>query len=1218
MDMSVLLSRLDAIKDCLASDQVAGKATGVPIDALLDAFILFTEELRHRKFEQTEHVKKFLAKYDPAVQRLRSVRVNANDFEQIKLLATGAVGKVYLVKSRLDGKYYALKKLKKHDVLRSTEAAFFMEERNIMALASSSEWLTTLHAAFQDSEHLCLVMEYAPGGTLRSPMGRHERGEGDYLTEDEVKFYIAETIQGLGELHRRRYIHRDLKPDNVLLDSEGHVKLADFGSCVTFDDVKRPNIGIPIGTPDYIAPEVLQSLEKAKPDYGPECDWWSLGAVAYELLCGDVPFQGDSMVEIYHEIMNSKVEFPEDCNLSPEAKDFVLKLLSDRRTRLGVNGPDEVKAHAWLKDVDWDKLRSRAAPWVPMLEGPEDTKFCVFEDEEFNPNRQETKPWRSSEPDQGAHLRFVGYTYLRDPAPQLVWGDQIVDSGLPPLPSLADGKALEDEKQKNEALLSANKSLGDNVATLTAQLARLKGIEASNLALEKEKIDAEMELESLRRRLRAAQREKDDLARRVEVLEELESPATDEGMLKELTNELEVQRRRCLDLETSLATTSSALADVEKRMADLRASSDAQVRSLEQQVQTLLRELAMARGRGETLESEKQGLSERVDSLSKSLDATKEREERVTLLLAGEQATVLELQSKLSNSVNELDSAKAQLLQSMARGEQLVAEVERLSSDKDAASGLQALLDDARRRLTEREGDLAELRRSRVSDDAERSALIAQVAAGTKAIADCERRLAEARLDAGTQTDAVRALQSELADARATVKELRLQLSFSQDSLRIEQTTSEALRNKLSETDDVTKTLEAERIKLEAMLTIAEEKTAKLQAHATHQEAAKAQADERLRLMRDERDKARATVAELQLASSDLQTKLQDAFGTEKAQEQKLRLVENRVNELETERQELLSAHAAEWDQSAADNADLNTKVRQLEAELGSCKIQLELKLNELVAASIEREAFAKRIAELQALAVQSLSPTTPPSPSPTAEHQLQQRPASVKKRDSFKSRFGLRMFEGRKASSRPIPERDEEAEAPPGELDDAKSEMSEQSIVRTLPRTRRMSSSAVSVTSAISSDSPTSIAPIEYKTDPLPALKVQFVKSDKFMTKKSVRLEARWLRLRGNEVMVLSSEADFGNVSAQAADSWAVRSPLFHVRAVRPADYTKLPDHMISNMVRIVYCHGKKLESRKVARMRRACFALLITLDQGFRNHIVHARLCASRYSFS
>lgn len=103
------------------------------------------------------------------------------------------------------------------------------------------------------------------------------------------------------------YANSDLKPDNVLLDARGHVKLADFGSCVMFDDVKKPGMGIPVGTPDYISPEVLQALERPRDSYGPECDWWSLGVVMWEMLCGELPFSGDSFAEIFNEIMRRQV-----------------------------------------------------------------------------------------------------------------------------------------------------------------------------------------------------------------------------------------------------------------------------------------------------------------------------------------------------------------------------------------------------------------------------------------------------------------------------------------------------------------------------------------------------------------------------------------------------------------------------------------------------------------------------------------------------------------------------------------------------------------------------------------------------------------------------------------------------------------------------------------------------------------------------------------------
>lgn len=153
----------------------------------------------------------------------------------MQTLATGAVGKVCLVRGKENKKVYAMKILKKMDLLTRREAAFFMEERNALVFAQSSPWMTTLYSAFQDDDHLYLVMEYASGGSLRSLLNNRE----ETMPEAEAKFYTGEILVALDELHKMNFIHRDVKPENCLIDSTGHIKLADFGSCMRVGDEKR-------------------------------------------------------------------------------------------------------------------------------------------------------------------------------------------------------------------------------------------------------------------------------------------------------------------------------------------------------------------------------------------------------------------------------------------------------------------------------------------------------------------------------------------------------------------------------------------------------------------------------------------------------------------------------------------------------------------------------------------------------------------------------------------------------------------------------------------------------------------------------------------------------------------------------------------------------------------------------------------------------------------
>ncbi|KAI8927672.1 kinase-like domain-containing protein, partial [Entophlyctis helioformis] len=309
--------------------------------------------------------------------KLQSLRVNTRDFDTIKTLATGAVGKVCLVRAKKDSKVYAMKILKKQDLLTRQEAAFFMEERNALVFSQNSRWITTLYAAFQDDENLYLVMEYVSGGSLRAMINNRETP----MTEAEARFYIAEMIVALEVIHKYNYIHRDIKPENWLIDSTGHVKLADFGSCIRISETARVTSHETVGTPDYISPEILRAHEGSA-NYGQSVDWWSLGIILYELLFDEVPFYSESLVETYGKIMDHEVyfAFPEDADITPACRDLIQKLICNQDVRLGKNGIEELKSHPWFEGVDWDNIAESKAPFVPELSGPEDTRY--FEDEE--------------------------------------------------------------------------------------------------------------------------------------------------------------------------------------------------------------------------------------------------------------------------------------------------------------------------------------------------------------------------------------------------------------------------------------------------------------------------------------------------------------------------------------------------------------------------------------------------------------------------------------------------------------------------------------------------------------------------------------------------------------------------------------------------------------------------------------------------------------------
>ena len=312
---------------------------------------------------------------------------------------------VELVQKKDNGKIYALKTLKKMEMLKHEQLAHVRSERDLLA-ESESPWVVNLICSFQDSENLYLLMEFLPGGDLMTLLI-----DRDIFSEEMTRFYVAEIVLAIESVHRLGFAHRDIKPDNILLDARGHVKLTDFGLSTGFNatheavyyqkmfksplsftkshvtvssdqDHKTLN-GNPrksrralaystVGTPDYIAPEVFY-----KKGYGKECDWWSLGAIMFEMLVGYPPFCAENYQSTYNKIINWRdaLKFPSELHISPSAEHLIKRLLCDADQRLGLYGADEIKAHPFFRGIDWQSIRSEAAPFQPELKSITDTKY---------------------------------------------------------------------------------------------------------------------------------------------------------------------------------------------------------------------------------------------------------------------------------------------------------------------------------------------------------------------------------------------------------------------------------------------------------------------------------------------------------------------------------------------------------------------------------------------------------------------------------------------------------------------------------------------------------------------------------------------------------------------------------------------------------------------------------------------------------------------------
>ena len=327
------------------------------------------------------------------------------DYESIKIIGRGAFGEVHVCRVIKTGEIVAIKKIKKEVLIKKNQIIHIRNEQLFMSKVKSP-WIVELKASFQEDDFLYLVMEFLPGGDFMNLLI-----EKDKLTEEEAKFYTAELILAVESIHKLDCIHRDIKPDNILIDKTGHIKLSDFGLAKVSDKLyeqnstKDPNYNPNkrthqklyscVGTAYYVAPEVL-----IKKGYSQEIDWWSVGVIFYEMLVGYAPFCAQETQEVCFRIINHDkyLEVPKEIKLSKEALDFMNRMMSD--------GSEEIKSHPFFKGVDWDNIRNNMKPpFIPDIENDYDTKyFETFEEEEpFYPPKRLIKKRKDME--------WLGFTY---------------------------------------------------------------------------------------------------------------------------------------------------------------------------------------------------------------------------------------------------------------------------------------------------------------------------------------------------------------------------------------------------------------------------------------------------------------------------------------------------------------------------------------------------------------------------------------------------------------------------------------------------------------------------------------------------------------------------------------------------------------------------------------------------------------------------------------
>lgn len=390
-------------------EKILDKTGELTIDCLLDCIQALVTDCNHPALKRLKNIDLFLQRYEKLSSFIIDNRLKPSDFNVIKTIGRGAFGKVDLVRHKTSKQVYAMKLLSKSEMIKRSDSAFYWEERFIMAHAVT-DWIVKLHFAFQDDRYLYMVMDYMPGGDLVNLMTNFD------VPEKWAKFYCAELILAVDSIHKMGFVHRDVKPDNMLLDKHGHVRLADFGTCMRMDSKNLVWCDTAVGTPDYISPEVLESQSSAsnlRKPYSNLCDWWSVGVVLYEMIVGDTPFYAESLIGTYGKIMDheNSLQFDPAATISKEAESLIRSFLTNQSERLGKNGVEEIKAHPFFKNESWnfDNIHQSVPPVIPDLKSDDDTSN--FEDIDDSNGNLEDNCFPVPKAFAGDQLPFVGFTY---------------------------------------------------------------------------------------------------------------------------------------------------------------------------------------------------------------------------------------------------------------------------------------------------------------------------------------------------------------------------------------------------------------------------------------------------------------------------------------------------------------------------------------------------------------------------------------------------------------------------------------------------------------------------------------------------------------------------------------------------------------------------------------------------------------------------------------
>ncbi|XP_064020395.1 serine/threonine-protein kinase MRCK alpha isoform X4 [Pogoniulus pusillus] len=622
------------------------------VETLLDILICLYDECNNSPLRREKNILEYLEWAKPFTSKVKQMRLHKEDFEILKVIGRGAFGEVAVVKLKNADKVFAMKILNKWEMLKRAETACFREERDVL-VNGDNQWITTLHYAFQDENYLYLVMDYYVGGDLLTLLSKFE----DRLPEDMARFYLAEMVIAIDSVHQLHYVHRDIKPDNILMDMNGHIRLADFGSCLKLMEDGTVQSSVAVGTPDYISPEILQAMEDGKGKYGPECDWWSLGVCMYEMLYGETPFYAESLVETYGKIMNHKerFQFPAQVtDVSESAKDLIRRLICSREHRLGQNGIEDFKNHPFFAGIDWDNIRNCEAPYIPEVSSPTDTSNFDVDDDCLK--NSETMPPPSHTAFSGHHLPFVGFTYtsscvLSDRSClRLTAGPPSMDLDASIQRTLEDSLATEAYERRIRRLeqekLELSRKLQESTQTVQAlqystvdgPITASKDLEIKSLKEEIEKLKKQVtdsgQLEQQLEEASSARRELDDASRQIKAFEKqvrtLKQEREDLNKeLAESSDRLKSQAKELKDAHSQRKLAMQEFSEMNERLTDLHSQKQKlarQLRDKEEEMEVVMQKVESLRQELRRTERLKKELE--VQAEAAAAEASKDRKLR--------------------------------------------------------------------------------------------------------------------------------------------------------------------------------------------------------------------------------------------------------------------------------------------------------------------------------------------------------------------------------------------------------------------------------------------------------------------------------------------------------------------------------------------------------------------------------------------------------------